>query len=113
MAIIGKCLECECSLTVSDRGHARRFCCTAHKNTFNNRAQASGAPFYHLIRAWRRERSKAKKLGLWNAICQLELYFDDRDKRLGKKTYMPPEFVLDDIQRLDMIPTTNVSVRTA
>ncbi len=71
----------------------------------------SGAPFYHLIRAWRRERSKAKKLGLWNAICQLELYFDDRDKTLGKKTYLPPELVLDDIERQDMRPTTNLYIK--
>ncbi len=109
MTDMSKCFECQAE--IDGRRPEARFCCSAHQKQFGNRAASRGAAFYHLMRANRRERSKAKQLGLWNAMCQLELYYNDIDA--GKRTYLPPEMVLDDIARQDMIPTTNVSVRTA
>lgn len=103
------CLECSTPI-VGKRVEAR-FCSRACQKTFGNRAMVRGAAFYHLMRANRRERSKAKQLGLWNAMCQLELYYNDIDA--GKRTYLPPELVLDDIARNDMIPTTNLYIRVA
>lgn len=105
------CLECQAPITASKRGLAKRFCSTACKQAFGNRAATRGAAFYHLIRAHRRERSKSKAMNLWTEICRLELYYNDIDA--GKKTYLPPEMVLEDIQRQDMIPATNLFVRQA
>lgn len=106
---MSKCLECQSEIT--GRRTEARFCCRAHQKEFGNRAMVRGAAFYHLMRANRRERSKAKQLGLWNAMCQLELFYNDIDA--GKRTYLPPELVLDDIARNDMIPTTNLYMRVA
>lgn len=103
------CLEC--SNPITGKRVEARFCSTTCKKAFNNRAMSRGAAFYHLMRANRRERSKAKQLGLWNAMCQLELYWNDVDA--GRRTYLPPELVLDDISRHDLVPMTNVAARTA
>ncbi len=101
------CLEC--SAPIVKKRREARFCSLGCQKTFGNRAMVRGAAFYHLMRANRRERSKAKQLGLWNAMCQLELYYNDIDK--GKKTYLPPELVLVDIDRQDMVPMTNTGMR--
>ncbi len=105
------CLECSAPITPSKTGSPRRFCSDACAKKFGNRAMTRGAAFYHLIRAHRRERSKSKQLGLWTAICQLELYYNDIDA--GKRTYLPPEMVLADIDAKDYRPTTNLFVRSA
>lgn len=104
------CLECSSPMAASTRGHDRRFCSIACKKAFGNRAATRGAAFYHLIRAHRREREKSKQMNLWTEICRLELYYNDIDA--GKKTYLPPETVLQDIDRRDMKPATNLYVRT-
>ncbi len=100
------CLECSAPLTPSRRGAPKRFCSAVCKRVFRERARARGAYLYHLVRAWRRERKVADALGLQNAICRLELYFNDQDA--GKRTWLPPEMALDDIQRMDMMPSTNL-----
>lgn len=108
------CLECGISIAASKRGRAKRFCSPAHSQLFNNRAQSRGAHAYHLIRAIRRERDKAKQLGLWTELCRLELAWEDEDRAENRsaKSYKPPEMALADIAACERcIPSTNLYIR--
>lgn len=108
------CLECGVELQKPVRAADRRFCCVEHKNTFNNRATKRGVHAYHLIRAIRRERGKAKALKLWTELCRLELAWEDEDRRDGRTvpSYKPPELTLADIAGLARaVPTTNLFVK--
>lgn len=108
------CLECATPIPPSRSGEPRRFCCTACRRAFNNRAQTRGAHAYHLIRAIRRDRDEAKELNLWTELCRLELAWEDEDRAAGRVTnsYKPPRMALADIQACDRcIPTTNLYMK--
>ena len=113
-AVMCKCLECGAELTKQARGQAPRFCSVEHKRDFHNRAQTRGVHIYHLFRAMRRERAKAKQLNLWTELCRLELAWEDEDRANGRTmpSYKPAEMTLQDIAELKRCtPTTNLFIK--
>ena len=105
-----RCLECLTEpLPEAKRGSKRRFCSDKCSKIFNNRRMVRGAILYDLFRINRRERDKAKQSGIWNAMCRLELSWNDEDA--GRKTWKPAEMALADIEALDRRPTTNLWIK--
>jgi len=103
------CLECRAELTPSHAGHPKRYCCVEHRKTFENRAAERGKALYHLMYANRVERSKAKQMGLWNAMCQLVIRWREDDGSHPK--YKPPYMTLSDIAAVDKPPSKNLYIK--
>lgn len=89
------CDECGSEFRPVKRG--QRFCSTEHRKAFNNRAMLRGAEVVHLLCALRRERGKAKDMGLWSIICRLELRWRNEDEDAGRKGYTDPAIVLQEL----------------
>lgn len=91
------CLECGNAIHAPRSG--KEFCCSPCRMAFNNRRRDRGADMYDLFRALRRERDKAKALGLWTELCRLELKWQEEDeaRRPGRRSYVPPRRALDNL----------------
>lgn len=89
---------CECSKTIQASAKAEaRFCSTACKDRWNNRRKNRGAELYDLFYVLRYDRSRAKALGVWSAMCKLAQLWRDEDRE-AKRTSpcRDPEDVLAD-----------------
>lgn len=90
--LMNKPLAClECTKPLHRPRQRTGFCCRECRNDFNNRRLSRGAQLYDLFRALRRDRSEAAELGLWTAICRLELKWHEEDERErpGRRSYTP------------------------
>lgn len=92
------CLECATPFQ-SVEAHAE-FCCTAHRQSWNNRRMKRGAQLYDLVMAMRFDRGLAAKLSIgWTLICTLASAYRDADNALrgGRRSWRRPQAALDDI----------------
>lgn len=109
---MSKCQEC--GITYRPRtGRGRPntiFCTPACGKTFNNRRMRRGAELYDLFRAMRRDRAKAKDLGVWNAMCVLDMVWQEEDDAAGRKakSFFPPAYALNQLFEMrDRMPSKN------
>lgn len=107
------CQECGTRYTPrAGRGQSNvKFCTRACSLKFKNRAMERGSQIYHLFRGLRRDRAKAKALGVWTEMCRLETMWEDEDRANNRKvpSWRP---LKDELYHLlevrDLRPTTNV-----
>ena len=90
----------ECGHEYTPRRGDQFFCSTDCRKAFENRRMTRGAELYDLFRAMRRERDKAKELGIWSEMCRLEFRWQEEDEaeRPGRKSYRPPKRALDKLR---------------
>jgi hypothetical protein len=81
-AKMGICRECRG--TYQARRASREFCCTAHRQAFNNRKMLRGAAIYSLAMEWRADRSDKMAL---NLLCRLLAEFRNDDDRAGRRSW--------------------------
>lgn len=102
----------ECGISPTPR-RSQLFCNSDCRQAFNNRRMQRGADLYDLFRALRRERDKAKALGIWTQICRLELGWQEQDEaeRPGRRSYMPPERALANLLDKGALPRGDLLVK--
>lgn len=99
-----QCLECGDALKLPTKGEPKRggrtaeFCCTQHRQAWNNRRMQCGAILYDLFMAHRYDRKTGEELGLLSICNRLGLHFreDDNSKRGGRRSWRKPQDVLDE-----------------
>lgn len=110
------CRECGERFTppANRRGARPKFCAPEHAKAFNNRRMRRGAEVYDLFRAMRRDRKAAAALGVWNAMCRLDLVWQEEDEAAGRKvrSFLPPAEALENLFTVrDRVPAKNLYVR--
>lgn len=109
MTKLRQCHECAAEFT-SARPDSL-FCSTECRKEYNNRRATRGAEIYDLFRALRRDRSRAKELNVWTAMCRIELRWQQEDeKRSGGKTYRDAKAVMADLMDTGRLPRGEVLV---
>lgn len=103
------CLECGAEFTPG-AAHGD-LCSTAHRKDWNNRRATRGATVFDLLMALRFERTLAKKLKVWTLLCRLAFEYRQEDIRLraGRKSWRPPEKVIEERPFLFAIVISNTT----
>jgi hypothetical protein len=78
----GVCRECRAKFEA--RRATKEFCCTEHRQAFNNRKMIRGAAIYSLAMEWRADRSDKTAL---NLLCRLLAEFRNEDDRDGRRSW--------------------------
>jgi hypothetical protein len=74
----------ECRVKFEARRATKEFCCTEHRQAFNNRKMLRGAAIYSLAMEWREDRSNKTAL---NFLCRLLAEFRNEDDHAGRKSW--------------------------
>jgi hypothetical protein len=74
----------ECRVKFEARRATKEFCCTEHRQAFNNRKILRGAAIYSLAMEWRADRSDKTAL---NLLCRLLAEFRNDDDRAGRRSW--------------------------
>jgi hypothetical protein len=81
-AKIGTCRECNARFTAQRA--TKEFCCTSHRQTFNNRKMIRGAAIYDLAMEWRADRNAKLAFSL---LCRMLSDFREEDDRAGRRSW--------------------------
>lgn len=104
-SVIGRvhaCLECG-----KPRTEKADFCSARCRVGFNNRRKTRGAELYDLYMAHRFDRQRAQDMGVFQAINRLASIYrsEDQQERSGRRSWRPPQTVLEERPYLKSIST--------
>jgi hypothetical protein len=78
----GVCRECRARFEA--RRATKEFCCTSHRQAFNNRKMIRGAAIYDLAMEWRADRDAKLAFSL---LCRMLSDFREEDSRAGRRSW--------------------------
>jgi hypothetical protein len=87
----GVCRECRARFEA--RRATKEFCCTSHRQAFNNRKMIRGAAIYDLAMEWRADRDAKLAFSL---LCRMLSDFREEDTRAGRRSWNSALSVIHD-----------------